>query len=256
MINLGKKILRKLRPYLPMSILRFIINLYFNRYYIKSYAQYGEDLVILDFFKRYYKITNLKRERGGGGSERYYLDIGSFHPKMISNTHLLYKNGWKGTAIDLDEFKLRLFNKNRKHLIQTVEAAVVPGHLQKKKYINVYKFNKPFSELDTLSHNVAKKIKTKNNLNYKKVKVKALGINNLLKDKQYDFVNIDVEGLDARLILSLDFKNINRPKLIVFESWNPLKDQSSYKFLKRNGYLHLFTSGGSVGFYCKKSIKV
>lgn len=254
MIDLGKKILIKLTPYLPMSILRFIINLYFNRYYIKSYSQYGEDLVILDFFKRYYKTTN--RERDGGGVERYYLDIGCFHPKMISNTYLLYKIGWKGTCLDLDKFKLRLFNKNRKHLIQTVEAAVIPGYSQYKKYINVYKFNKPFSEIDTLSHNFAKKMIIKNNLNYKKVKIQVIGINNLLKDKQYDFVNIDVEGLDARLILSLNFKNINRPKLIVFESWYPLKDQSSYKFLKRNGYLHLFTSGGSVGFYCKKSIKV
>ena len=32
MINLAKYILRKLRPLLPFHILRFVINLYFNRH--------------------------------------------------------------------------------------------------------------------------------------------------------------------------------------------------------------------------------
>lgn len=73
MINLGKQILRKLRPYLSMSILRFIINLYFNRYYIKSYSQYGEDLVILDFFKRYNKIRKRERWKNGKALSRYWL---------------------------------------------------------------------------------------------------------------------------------------------------------------------------------------
>jgi len=179
--------------------------------------------------------------------ERHYLDIGCFHPKIIFNTYLLYKMGWKGTVIDLDEFKIKLFEKNRKNLIKSRIGAVVPGSTGKKKFINVYKFNKPFSELDTLSFNVAKKICTKLKLKYKRVKVEKIGINNLLKEKNYDFINIDVEGLDKKLILSLDFKKVHPPKLICFESWNPLSDNSSYHFLKKNGYCHLFTSGGSVG---------
>lgn len=52
MINLAKFFLRKARAFLPMFIIRFIIDLYFNRYYVKSYSQYGEDLIILNFFKK------------------------------------------------------------------------------------------------------------------------------------------------------------------------------------------------------------
>ena len=93
MINLAKYILRKLRPLLPFHILRFVINLYFNRHFIKSYSQYGEDLIIVDFFKRYFlKSSKLNLEMS-------YLDIDAFHPIMISNTHrsvynFLEKNGY------------------------------------------------------------------------------------------------------------------------------------------------------------------
>lgn len=180
-----------------------------------------------------------------------YLDIGAFHPKMISNTHLLHTIGFKGKVIDLDEFKLKLFKRNRKNFINYKVAAIVPGYTTKKSNINVYKFNKPFSELDTLDFDVAKKREVKFKLKYKKVQVEQIGINNLLKEENFDFVNIDIEGLDERMMLSIDFKNIYHPKLIVFEVYNPLSDNSCYNFLEKNGYCHLFTTGGSVGYHKK-----
>jgi len=65
---------------------------------------------------------------------------------------------------------------------------------------------------------------------------------------------MDVEGMDEDLILSLDFENINLPELIVFESWKPLSDLQSIENLENNGYVHLFTSGGSMGYFLKSSI--
>ena len=44
----------------------------------KSYSQWGEDLFIQEFFK--------------GRAKGFYVDIGSFHPIMYSNTFLLFKN--------------------------------------------------------------------------------------------------------------------------------------------------------------------
>ena len=76
----------------------------------------------------------------------------------------------------------------------------------------------------------------------------------LAKPDHFNFVNIDVEGMDEDLILSLDFENINLPELIVFESWKPLSDLQSIENLENNGYVHLFTSGGSMGYFLKSSI--
>ena len=66
-----------------------------------------------------------------------------------------------------------------------------------------------------------------------------------------NFINIDIEGLDEELILSLDFKNIYSPKLICFEVYMPLSNRPVYNFLEKNGYCHLFTTGGSVAYYKK-----
>lgn len=235
-------VLRKARKFIPFPVLRIIIHQYFNRHYIRSYSQYGEDLIINDFFKRYFDIKGK------------YLDIGAFHPKMISNTYLLHTIGWRGTVIDLDDFKLELFERNRKDKVNTLKRVTIPGYLDQKESYSVYKFKKPFSEIDTLDRKVAEKITSSSGLEFIEEKVEAVGINNLLKEEKFNFVNIDIEGVDEEVILSLDFNNINLPELIVFESWKPLSGILSAEYLENNGYVHLFTSGGSIGYFLKSSI--
>ena len=73
--------------------------LYFNifiRYYFfyrnrKTFSQFGEDLFIKKFFE--YK------------KKGKYVDLGAFHPMRLSNTYLLYKNGWSGTNVDLNPIR-------------------------------------------------------------------------------------------------------------------------------------------------------
>ena len=60
--------------------------------------------------------------------------------------------------------------------------------------------------------------------------------------------------MDEEVILSIDFNNIKLPELIVFESWKPLSEIRSVEYLENNGYMHLFTSGGSIGYFHKSSI--
>jgi hypothetical protein len=45
---------------------------------------------------------------------------------------------------------------------------------------------------------------------------KSIAINDLIKDKNYDWLHLDVEGLDGDLILALEFK----PNLIIYEDEN------------------------------------
>ena len=125
-------VLRKSRKFIPFPVLRIIIHQYFNRHYVRSYSQYGEDLIINDFFKRYFDIKG------------NYLDIGAFHPKMISNTHLLHTLGWRGTIIDLDDFKIDLFKKNRKDKVNTLKRVVIPGYSGQKNLILFISLKNPF----------------------------------------------------------------------------------------------------------------
>ena len=45
---------------------------------------------------------------------------------------------------------------------------------------------------------------------------KSVSINDLMKDKNYDWLHLDVEGLDGDLILTLE----NKPNVIIYESMN------------------------------------
>ena len=62
----------------------------------KYYSQYGEDKEIAKFFEK---------KRNG-----VYFDIGCFHPIKYSNTYFLFKKGWRGTNIDVNETSIELFN--------------------------------------------------------------------------------------------------------------------------------------------------
>ena len=127
-----KHVLREIRKLIPMPVQGMFINQHYNRHYIKSYSQYGEDLIIYDFFKHHFDIKG------------NYLDIGAFHPKMISNTHILHTLGWRGTVIDLDDFKLKLFKRNRKDKVNILTRVVIPGFLDQSETYSVYNLNNLF----------------------------------------------------------------------------------------------------------------
>ena len=53
-----------------------------------------------------------------------YLDIGAFHPRWASNTHLLHQNGFSGYCVDLDDEKLKWFRFARGDRVKTICGAV------------------------------------------------------------------------------------------------------------------------------------
>jgi hypothetical protein len=206
-----------------------------------SYSQYGEDLIVYEFFKS--KNIN---------SNGVYIDIGAYHPKWISNTYLLSKKGWSGFVIDVDISKLNLFKIFRKNC-SVICAAIAPGNSE--RIIKIYNFIKLFSEIDTLDKNIAEINKIRFNCDYETNEIKTLNINDLLKNcyAKYgicDFINIDIEGLDDIVIMDINF-NLYKPKLILFEK-NNINDISIDPiaiYLNSKNYCHLFSSNGSHGFY-------
>ena len=54
----------------------------------------GEDTFVNNYFKK--KIG-------------FYVDVGAYHPLELNNTYLLYKRGWSGINIDLDDSCIEQF---------------------------------------------------------------------------------------------------------------------------------------------------
>jgi len=92
-----------------------------KKFLIKSkkdgvYSQHGED----QFFNKYFK-----------GRKGIYIDIGASHPFIISNTYLLYKNGWRGVTVESIQYlhkrhkQLRPRDTAIKSLVGTIKGKVM-----------------------------------------------------------------------------------------------------------------------------------
>lgn len=227
---------------LPKKILNFIAYLDGYRYFKISYSQSAEDLILL----KYLEYRNIKKGK--------YLDIGAFHPRWISNTHLLHKKGFSGYCIDLDEEKLRWFKFARGEKVKTICGAVSDTN---EKFINFYKFirKSPFSAIDTCSLENAEYFKKKTNMNYEITKVRNYHINEIfMMVGKIDVLNIDIEGKDFEFLKSSNLE-IADPEIVLIE------DQSSYfakeelvSFFKKKNYNLLSTCGLTKIFAKKKNI--
>lgn len=211
-----------------------------------SYSQYGEDLIIESFFKKL------------GLKEGVYLDIGAFHPKWLSNTHKLSKAGWSGGLVDIDNHKIRLFELMRRNCNGFI-AAVAPG--KGGESLPVYRFRRLWSEIDTLSLEDAQRYEKTFGIRFDQAQIKTISINDVLKQTtekygKVNFINIDIEGLDEAIIFEMDF-NLYLPELICFENNLNFSGSERLKELfQKLGYQHLFSSGGTHGYFHAPGLKL
>lgn len=174
-----------------------------------SFSLYGEDLLAVNFMKEVCKLD----------SDGVYVDIGAFHPRWISNTHLLSMAGWKGVVVDISPGKLLPFKIFRRK-VEVRQAAIVPSDYEEED-VNVYEFQRMNSEWDTLDEAVASRMSARHNCEYKVRKTRALKISTLLEEScarygRVDYLNIDIEGMDDRVIYGLDLRTFGI-KVIQFE---------------------------------------
>ena len=226
---------------LPKALFNFFAYLDGFRHFKISYSQNGEDLIIRKYLK-YKKIKNGK-----------YLDIGAFHPRWVSNTHLLHRRGYSGAVVDLDEDRLKWFRFSRGNKVKTFCGAVSNKFA---KYINAYIFIKksPFSLIDTTSNKFAKahSLKGKNIRKYETKRIRNYHINDIFKTVgKINVLNIDIEGKDFEVLKSSNLKIVD-PELILME------DGSSYfpsnkliNFFKKKKY-HLISICGQTKCFAKK----
>ena len=187
----------------------------------------GEDLIIEDLTK------NIKNG--------FYVDAGCYHPLHLSNTYLLYKRSWNGINIDISEFSIKLFNYLRPNDVN-INSAV--SNMEKE--ISFY-YQKKLSQLSTIKKAISNE---RMQGNIKEKKIKSLKLNSILnqskfKNRQIDFLNIDVEGADFEVLKSLDF-TIYEPKIICIEIMEKnIFESEIYNFLRDINYKKIWSSKSS-----------
>lgn len=191
---------------------------YIIDYSKKSYSFGGVDLLINRFFR--YK------------NQGVYIDIGCYHPIKGSNTYLLYKKGWNGINIDLDEHAINLFNKFRPS-DHNINIAVS----DKNGSAKLFSHHK-HSAVQTIDPKNAKK---NYKYNEKSKKIKTTTLNSIIerskyKDMQIDFITIDIEGHEYNALKKFDFKKYN-PSIVVIEYNDPSLKKIEFYYQNINNVL-------------------
>ena len=213
------------------SKLSYKVYLYYNLYirhkgFLKreKYSQWGEDKFIAEYFK--------DKDKG------IYLDIGCFNPFMYSNTCLLHKKGWSGINIDINPTSIDLFN-----IARPKDFNICTTINNEKQLFKVY-LDDFFSPLNTLDKKFYKNFSKSFSANKKNITVESKSISEIINlsgiKKNIDFINIDVEGSDFKILTQINIQKL-KPTLISIETHNvdgseSENHQNIFDYLNKNNF--------------------
>ncbi|RWF44293.1 MAG: FkbM family methyltransferase [Mesorhizobium sp.] len=171
-----------------------------------TYAQHGDDLAVLNIFKRL------------GIEKPSYLDVGAYHPFDLSNTALLYERGSRGINVEPNEAQHALFLKARpedKNIC--VGVAPLVGRL-------------PFYHVAADPGRFTFDVATAATLGVvKSVEMPVITLNDIVAGHPEgiwpDLLSVDIEGLDIDVLKGADFSS-NPPRVVIVEADNGSGDTS------------------------------
>jgi FkbM family methyltransferase len=203
----------------------------------RSYSQYSEDLIIQSYFPR-------------GKRNGRYVDVGCHHPRRGSNTYGLYKKGWSGILIDLEECKVKANQLARKR-----DKVILAAVSDSEEWLDIYS-DKKYSTNTT--------IKRQDDQDGKSLigRIKTQTLTKILEENHFpthfELLSIDVEGVDFEVLKGLNL-NVYRPEIICIENWKALTgidsvlDSQTHQYLNDHQYQMVALTGLSTIY---KSLKL
>ncbi len=223
------KISKTLRQLLPPGVVGWLA--YYLAGQQRTYSQYGEDIF----------LTELLPESRG-----VYVDVGAFHPKYGSNTYQLWRRGWRGINIDVDSYKLQLFDRFRPGDIN-VRAAVSNQNGERVFYSQA---GGSYGSMSSLEPAFAADRGSRLGRELIEQKVSVYTLNEILttyltlanrfQSIAIDLLSMDVEGHEMAVLQGLDLDRY-RPRVICVEihakDLDDLQQQPVFQHLQEHGYV-------------------
>lgn len=183
-----------------------------------SFSQEGEDLIL--------HALNI-------ADKGFYVDVGCYLPKRMSNTYRLYLEGWSGLVVDLSKDCIDKFAKERPRDVGVVAAVSDKKEVVLAKFCKEGAFNSivPDFEKENLGREAV-------NI----VKVETFTLKELFEKnnvKKIDFLNVDCEGNDLKVLKGNDWVKF-KPKVVCVEVLDSLDEVSKSpinNFLVGKGYV-------------------
>jgi len=188
------------------------------------FSEGGEDVIVLDLLKRV-----PPSERG------IYVDAGAFDPILLSNTMLLHKHGWRGINIDANPKTIERFEQERPE-DKNISCALSDREetFQYLEYAGgTCNRIGACGDMDESSMCGDQPVRKTN------IEAKTLDLllsQAFLNPPIIDFLSIDCEGHDFRVLKGLDFGRY-RPRVICIEStWLESGEGEVPGYLMKLGY--------------------
>ena len=216
--------LKKNTPlFIRNKIIYSLPSLFFKK---KSFSQSGEDLLV-----------NYLLNLIPGLDQKKYLDIGANHPFRLSNTALLYEQGGSGFLVEPDPYFAGLLRRKRPR-DKVLQAGV---HFSGETNASFYIMDSP--TLNTFSKEEMLRYVAMGHKLDSIIETKLMDINEILDMAgNLDFLNLDIEGLDYKVLEMIDWDSY-RPKCICVETIpyernkEPKKNHQLINLMLSKGYV-------------------
>ena len=219
-----KSLLKKIIPVKYWEDPNSFYYLYLKSHAGTYYSQEGEDILLRRIF--------------GDQIKGFYVDVGAHHPKRFSNTCYFYDRGWEGINIDALPGSMKVFQKFRPR-DTNLEIAIS----EKEQNLTYYMFNEP--ALNGFSKSISDERKNEQYHIEATINVPSFPLSKILdtylpSGQIINFLSVDVEGLDLKVLASNDWDKY-RPKIILVEvlenSLNTIVNDPVYKYLIDQKYI-------------------
>ena len=181
------------------------------------FSQFGEDLFLASYFA----------DQPAG----FWVDVGAFHPILLSTTYLLHRKGWRGINVEPNPEGYAELVKHRPTDINLNCAISSTEHQVDFICDGV------FSGIDDSTH-----LFHDRNPHAKRIRIDAKRLTDLLRvhvptGKPIDFLSVDCEGHDLEAIRSNDWAAF-RPRVVLVEDHSQRTDTELDCEMERHGYVY------------------
>lgn len=185
-----------------------------------SYSQLAEDLILSKLFHSVSIPDN-----------KWYIDVGAYHPIQYSNTLLLHKLGWNGINIDANPDAILAFRRNRPHDINLHYAiSDRPGTVE----FQIYR-NPTTNRIGSRNSCSLLSQKPLYSIKVHAITLQDIVVKHLPKVGFWGVLSVDCEGHDLAVLRSLDWTR-TRPFSLVVEDYDNSLESEIFQFCKSKGY--------------------
>ena len=228
------------------SFIKSFINRFFYFYSKTIYQNHklsfsceGEDRILEHIFQQ--------------NKSGFFIDIGANSATKFSNSYLFYLKGWKGINIEPNPDFIPSFK-----LLRPRDKTLNIGVSMKEAELNYYVFNEPnlntFSKERKLYLTNKTEFKLIKTLNIKCYPLGTILKDNLLENQKIDFMSIDTEGFDFKILKSNDWSKFLPKYILVEEHHKAIEEIINSEisiFLKEKGYQFYYRTFNTSFFKLK-----